>query len=383
MENQAQNHNETNVRDISNLYTPQITYNCALGLGSNNSSPCVVCAYKIGLFDVALDKEFTRRVPNKRPETCPRSNVNSSSSSFFINNQKSKIKKRKRQQEQSLESTSNDTLVGYEKGMNILTVGDGDFSFSLSLARKLLSSNENEKTISATTRIVATSYESKATLLSTYPNIQDTISELEDLGVHLFYQIDATKLNSYRHLFFDNGDESIGNCPHQPRSNDSSCFQRIVWNFPCSAEPNGQDGQNSEMELNKKMVRTFIKEVSSFHPKTEVTKGKQKERSSLVSQSQSLLDSNCGEIHMTHKTKPPYNQWKMEDIANFFDSENFSSEGVRVEYLGRIVFDRCCYFPYVPRKALDKKSFPCHGKCILFLMTMYIKSEELLPLLCF
>ena len=29
-----------------------------------------------------------------------------------------------------------------------------------------------------------------------------------------------------------------------------------------------------------------------------------------------------------------------------------------------MVFDKCNVHPYVPRKALDKKSFPCHDACV-------------------
>ena len=53
--------------------------------------------------------------------------------------------------------------------------------------------------------------------------------------------------------------------------------------------------------------------------------------------------------------KPPYNQWRIEQFA----VENCPE----IQYFGRIVFDRCLLRPYVPRKALDKKSFPTHDAC--------------------
>jgi hypothetical protein len=54
-------------------------------------------------------------------------------------------------------------------------------------------------------------------------------------------------------------------------------------------------------------------------------------------------------------TKPPYNQWRIEQ---------FAIEGCsNTQYLGRIVFDRSLLPPYIPRKALDKKSFPTHDAC--------------------
>lgn len=35
-----------------------------------------------------------------------------------------------------------------------------------------------------------------------------------------------------------------------------------------------------------------------------------------------------------------------------------------LEYKGRMVFDKCVFCPYTPRKALDRKSFPCHDACV-------------------
>ncbi len=29
-----------------------------------------------------------------------------------------------------------------------------------------------------------------------------------------------------------------------------------------------------------------------------------------------------------------------------------------------MVFDKCVFCPYKPRKALDRKSFPCHDACV-------------------
>ena len=34
-----------------------------------------------------------------------------------------------------------------------------------------------------------------------------------------------------------------------------------------------------------------------------------------------------------------------------------------LRYVGRVVMDRCLLPPYVPRKALDRKSFPVHDAC--------------------
>jgi hypothetical protein len=284
-------------RNISDLHTCQETYNCAL----NND--CIPCAYKIAAFDIALDSDFTHSVPNVRPEMCPR--LSSST-------------------DDAKQGTGHGYGYGYQEGMNIMTVGDGDFSFSLAMARIL----HKRKDKHDTPNLVATSYESHATLLRVYPDIEQTLHELTKLNVTICYQVDATNLKTL---------------PPSIQKRTSS-FHRIIWNFPCTAIQNGQDGQNQQMHDNQMLVKKFMKECQSF------------------------LSPTNGEIQFMHKTKPPYDQWGLERIA----VEEVSGEDVwdsiasacPFEYKGRVVFDRCLLPPYVPRKALDKKSFPCHDACL-------------------
>jgi 25S rRNA (uracil2634-N3)-methyltransferase len=192
--------------------------------------------------------------------------------------------------------------LGYTPGMSVLTVGDGDFSFSVALAR-------------FGCRVVATSYESAETVRAVYDSVGVSmhIMELERLGAKIFYNIDATNI---AHTL--------------PQSLTDRTFDRIVWNFPCSAVAKGQDGQNVEMENNKRLVRAFVQSAKS----------------------QCVIG---GQIHINHKTKPPFNQWKIDEVA----TTNIDS----VYYKYRVVLDRSLFHPYVPRKALDRKSFPCHDAC--------------------
>jgi 25S rRNA (uracil2634-N3)-methyltransferase len=263
------------VRKCSNLYTSEVTLHCAL------HRHCVPCAYKVGSFDVALDTDFCRAIPNQRPEQCPRS-----------------------KQEQTTEGT-----LGFRQNMAILTVGDGDFTFSLAMARLLGG------------KVVATSYESKASLIQVYPGIKQTITELESLGVTICYQVDATRLK-----------ETL------PETVKEFQFDRIVWNFPCSAVGKGQDGQNEAMESNKALVQDFV--ANGRH----------------------LLKPQ-GQFHLNHKTKPPFNQWNIEEVAVEKCQDDNDNDSPNVYYLGRVVFDRFLFPPYVPRKALHHKSFPSHDAC--------------------
>ena len=280
------------IRDIENLFCSSITIDCALKEG------CIPCAYKVCCFDVALDSSFCSVVPNQRPENCPRSR----------------------------EAYTNDgETLGYKQGIRVLTVGDGDFSFSLALARLLLKhgrrGHDNDGPV-----LVATSYESKDTLQQVYTNFDKTLLELEDLGAMVCFNVDATHLS-----------ETL------PPSLKAMKFDRVVWNFPCSAISKGQDGQNDAMEFNKQLVRDFVSD--SYR-----------------------LVSHLGEIQMCHKTKPPFNHWSIEKVA--VELCNGVSGKQNVCYEGRVVLDRCLLPPYQPRKALHAKSFPCHDACMYIFRVM-------------
>lgn len=275
-------------RDNSNnLYVPKVTLNCAV------IDQCIPCAYKVNCFDVALDKVFTSILPNARPDSCPR--ISSKKNNELSDAPKSFL---------------------YKPNMSILTIGDGDFTFSLSIAR----------TLNKTGELFATSYESYDKLNRIYPNFYATITELSNFkNVTILYNVDATDIQKSA----------------SPLLNKTK-FHRIIFNFPCSVHPEGQDGQNQHFTQNQLLISDFIQNSSA------------------------LLHSDCGEIHVTHKTKPPYNQWNIETLCNKHPHNNNEEKNIsqKMEYQGRIVFDKCCFLPYTPRKALDRKSFPCHDACI-------------------
>ena len=259
-------------RDTSSLFVLAPTLRCA-------HSGCIPCCYK--LFQHPGPDGGLRL--NERPEMCHR-----------LRNS-------------TPPTPANDPFCGglrrcglYDERMHILTVGDGNFSFSLAIARALLGPSSSGS-------LTVTSHESAESVRQVYPDAEKHITELRERGAAVYHGVDATALST--------------TLPPQARCK----YHRIVWNFPCIGRglAAGADGQNGEMEANKHLVQAFGASAAS-------------------------LLGPSGELHITHKTKPPYCHW------------NIAEQAIKTSNLlprGAIVFDRACYQPYVPKKTLDKKSF--------------------------
>ena len=162
----------------------------------------------------------------------------------------------------------------------VLTVGDGDFTFSLSLAETdkfqqcidCKDSSGNPSCIveshprSAGCRrlkLTATSHESYQSICITYPHAVDTLNRLKHLGATVLHDVDATDLQHGSH-FATEGTHIT--------------FDFVIWNFPCVSLPAGADGQTSELEQNRALLRRFFANIRPF------------------------LTVDRGEVHITHKT---------------------------------------------------------------------------------
>ena len=137
----------TSVDRATPLFTMRETLRCAL-------AECIVCRAKI------LVNVGERSVPSARPETCPRIARPRSATAVVA------------------------SIGLYRRGQRILTVGDGDFTFSLALARALGGQT-----------IVASSHESLASLQGVYgPSCLAALDELRALGAVVAHGVDAADL---------------------------------------------------------------------------------------------------------------------------------------------------------------------------------------------
>ena len=314
-------------RDISigPLWIHPRTLECAL-LG------CVPCLYKMSPNGRLYDLTFP---PNQRPELCLRYAKKSDVSIDRNDNINKKKRKVASDSSSSIPPASPSSGTLYSRGNHIMTVGDGDFSFSLSIAKQLLDlKHTSTQGKSDSTRLVATSHESLASIMSTYTTSGEILHSLHHdfVSCQVYHEVDATKLA-------DTLPSTI--------AMKENAFDVICWNFPCvAAVEKAADGQVSELDKNKNLVREFFRSAKPY-----------------------LTEK--GEIHIAHKTIEPFCWWGIQELINRANEDSND----KLYYKGAVVFDKCLYMGYTNRKVLDKKSFPMHDAQVY----IFSKLEAELP----
>ncbi|WCJ32557.1 hypothetical protein M5689_013975 [Euphorbia peplus] len=148
----------------------------------------------------------------------------------------------------------------YSSNQRILLVGEGDFSFSATLALHFGSASN----------IVATSLDSYDVLIGKYKKARLNLHILLLYGACTSHGVDATNMRLHSDLMMQK-------------------FDRIVFNFP-HAGFHGMEDDTSLIEKHKKLVLDFFTNASQ------------------------MLEAN-GEIHVTHKTSFPFNRWNIVELA--------------------------------------------------------------------
>ncbi|XP_033129305.1 heavy metal-associated isoprenylated plant protein 41 [Brassica rapa] len=95
-------------------------------------------------------------------------------------------------------------VTHYSSNHQVLLVGEGDFSFSCSLASRFRSASN----------ICASSLDSYDDVVRKYSKARSNLATLKRLGASLLHGVDATKLHLHPHLNSRRFDRIIFNFPH-------------------------------------------------------------------------------------------------------------------------------------------------------------------------
>ncbi|KAL7582795.1 hypothetical protein Lser_V15G45720 [Lactuca serriola] len=149
----------------------------------------------------------------------------------------------------------------YSSNHQILLVGEGDFSFSVSLAMAFGSASN----------IVASSIDTYDYLIKNYKNAKANLDILRKFGAQLLHVVNAVKMKNHTDLRKQKSD-------------------RIVYNFPHSGD-RGKESDEDIIVNHQNLVQSFLWNARALlRPK--------------------------GEIHVTHKTTHPYSSWNIEEVAS-------------------------------------------------------------------
>ncbi|KAF7140717.1 hypothetical protein RHSIM_Rhsim06G0233600 [Rhododendron simsii] len=164
----------------------------------------------------------------------------------------------------------------YCSSHQILLVGEGDFSFSLSLARSFGSASN----------ILASSLDSYDVLIKKYKQAKSNLENLGLLGASLLHRVDATTMKLHTDLKMRK-------------------FDRIIFNFP-HAGFHGKEDNIHLIKMHRRVVHGFFRNASG------------------------MLRAN-GEIHVNHKTTTPFNRWCIKELASqnslaFIECVDFKAE---------------------------------------------------------
>lgn len=153
------------------------------------------------------------------------------------------------------------SIGGYDKRQRILVVGDGDFSFSLSMA----------VAFGSAPNLFATSLDSFEFLKENFMWSVYNIKELKARGCKVLHCVDATQM---------------GNHPELSQIK----FDRIIFNFPLAGFFPREVPRQLQIQVNQGLVIGFMANAKN------------------------MLQED-GEIHVTHKAYGFYRDWNLEQLG--------------------------------------------------------------------
>ncbi|XP_039171171.1 uncharacterized protein At4g26485 [Eucalyptus grandis] len=211
-------------------------------------------------------------------------------------------------------------LKHYSPHHQILLVGEGDFSFSSSLASAFGSASN----------VTATSRDLFDALIRKYKKAKSNLWKLEKLGASLLYEVDATKMKHVADLSMRK-------------------FDRIIFNFP-HAGFHGKEDNVQLIKMHRMLMNGFFRNASQ------------------------MLRAD-GEVHVSHKTDAPYCHWNLEELASsnnlgLIDQTAFESKNYPGYHHKRGNGGRCDeLFPLGPCSTFKFRLYPGARKVLRELRT--------------
>lgn len=239
-------------------------------------------------------------------------------------------------------------LVPFTPEESVLLVGEGDFTFALSIVKQNLVRPES---------LVATSFDSKEELVAKYPDVETTLAALEKEGVIVRHDIDATNLPATLKTL------PTKKKPHVKLFNTNKKLDCIMFNFPHTGR--GMKDMDRNVRDHQKLVAAYFrscKEVFKIMNSTANNDfgGYNSDRKMGSADSKIVLSIFEGE---------PYNSWKIKMLAR--------SEGYKVERSGK--FDWLMFPEYHHKRTngIRDTTKPAHERdARIYIFDPYVKAED-------
>ncbi|XP_013614459.1 PREDICTED: uncharacterized protein At4g26485-like [Brassica oleracea var. oleracea] len=150
----------------------------------------------------------------------------------------------------------------YNNKQKILLVGEGDFSFSLCLA----------KAFGSATNITATSLDTREELEQKYKDAKNNVEELERRGCTVIHGVNVHSMDKDHRVVR------------------SIVYDRIIFNFPHAGFHFGRETDSYTILQHQEVVKGFFLSAKE------------------------LVDAS-GEIHVTHKIAHPFTSWNIKTLG--------------------------------------------------------------------
>ncbi|KZT51223.1 hypothetical protein CALCODRAFT_525716 [Calocera cornea HHB12733] len=179
---------------------------------------------------------------------------------------------------------------------NTLLIGEGNFSFALSLVQHHGIPGH---------RITATTYDTEELLSQKYPEANENLRLLRESGVTIMLHVDARALHKSKALL--------------ARSKQLGGFTRVVWNFPHAGA--GIQDQDRNINTNQQLMLGFFRSVASFlsskenGPRHNRPSDLSGEFDSDIEDSSAEQSDSGGRILVTLRDSVPYTLWEVSQLA--------------------------------------------------------------------